>query len=198
MVEFLLTPNVAYLLLVAGFFFAILALFAPGTGILEVAALLTLVLAGWEVYNLPINLWALIVLLMGVFPFLLALRRSQRLVFLMVSILTLVVGSAFLFRGEGWLPAVNPFLALVVSAMVSGFLWILTTKTLEASQVRPEHDLAKLDGAVGEAKTEINHEGSVQVAGELWTARSDKHIPAGAKVHVIGREGLVLVVEVLE
>jgi membrane protein implicated in regulation of membrane protease activity len=35
----------------------------------------------------------------------------------------------------------------------------------------------------------------VQAAGELWTARSEKAIPAGTPVRVIGREGFVLVVE---
>ena len=36
--EFLLDPNVAYLLLVVGTVLAIMALFAPGTGVLEVGA----------------------------------------------------------------------------------------------------------------------------------------------------------------
>jgi membrane-bound ClpP family serine protease len=33
------------------------------------------------------------------------------------------------------------------------------------------------------------------VAGELWSARSEKPVPAGSYVHVIRREGFVLVVE---
>jgi len=33
------------------------------------------------------------------------------------------------------------------------------------------------------------------VAGELWSARSEKPIPAGSEVHVIRREGFILIVE---
>jgi membrane-bound serine protease (ClpP class) len=54
-----------------------------------------------------------------------------------------------------------------------------------------------LIGSIGEAKTEINDEGSVQVGGELWSARSDQAIPLGARVRVIAREGFILKVEPL-
>ena len=192
MEEILLNPNVAYLLLVAGFTFATLSLLAPGTGLLEIGALFALLLAGWGIYNLPVNFWALGVLLLGVFPFLLAVRRSGRLTFLGISILALVVGSAFLFRGEGWRPAVDPVLALLVSVLVTGFFWVVVQKTLEAERARPTHDLDALVGSLGEAKTEVHMEGTVQVAGELWTARSAEPIPDGARIRVIGREGLIL------
>jgi membrane-bound ClpP family serine protease len=52
-----------------------------------------------------------------------------------------------------------------------------------------------LVGQPGEARTEVYNDGSVQVSGELWSARSDHPIPAGSHVRVVGREGFVLVVE---
>ncbi|OGO64165.1 MAG: hypothetical protein A2Z45_08025 [Chloroflexi bacterium RBG_19FT_COMBO_55_16] len=191
----LLNPNVAYLLLVGGALLAILALLNPGTGLLEVAALILLVLAGWGIYSLPINLWALGLLLLGVLPFLFALRRSGRMVYLGVSIAALVVGSIFLFQGEGLKPAVSPFLAVIVSVLAVGFVWLVAQKTLEADRVRPVHDLKALIDTIGEAKTDIHTEGSVQVAGELWSARSQQPIPVGSKVRVIAREGFILDVE---
>lgn len=196
--DILLNPNVAYLMLVAGFVLAILALFAPGTGLLEIAALFTLLLAGYGVAQLPVNLWALVVLGLGVFPFLLALRKSGQLVFLAISILALVVGSSFLFRGEGWLPAVDPLLALFVSVVTAVSFWWIGRKAIEAEQAKPSHDLGQLIGKVGEARTDILLEGSVQLAGELWAARSEKLIPDGSAVRVVGREGLILDVEKVE
>ncbi len=196
--DILLNPNIAYLMLVAGFVLAILALFAPGTGLLEIAALFTLLLAGYGVSQLPVNLWALVVLGLGVFPFLLALRKSGQLVFLAISILALVVGSSFLFRGEGWLPAVDPLLALFVSVVTAVSFWWIGRKAIEAEQARPSHDLGQLIGKVGEARTDILLEGSVQLAGELWAARSQTLIPDGSAVRVVGREGLILDVEKVE
>lgn len=190
-----LNPNVAYLILVGGVMLAILAVLNPGTGLLEVAALIFLLLAGYAMYNLPINYWALGILLLGVIPFIFALRKSGNLIFLGISILALVVGSIFLFQGVGWRPAVNPVLAIAVSTLSAGFLWFVGRKVLEVESIRPTHDLAALIGTIGEAKTEIFSEGSAQVAGELWAARSQQPIPNGSKVRVIGREGFVLQVE---
>jgi membrane-bound serine protease (ClpP class) len=157
--------------------------------------LILLVLAGYAMYNLPLNYWALGLLVLGVIPFLFALRKSGNLIYLGISTLALVVGSIFLFQGVGWRPAVNPVLAIAVSSLSAGFLWFVGRKVLEVKSIRPTHDLAALIGAIGEAKTEIFTEGSAQVAGELWAVRSQQPIPNGSKVRVIGREGFILEVE---
>jgi membrane-bound serine protease (ClpP class) len=196
--DILLDPNVAYFLLVIGFVLAVLAVVTPGTGVLEVGALFALVLAGWAVYNLPVNYWALAVLLLGVFPFLLAVRRSGRLIFLAIAILALVLGSIFLFRGEGWRPAVHPGLAGVTSALAGGFLWLIARKTLEASFSEPAHSLKPLIDSLGETRTHVHHDGSVYVRGELWSARSQEPIPPETLVRVIRREGFILDVEPVE
>lgn len=195
--NFLLDPNVAYMLLAGGFTFAILALITPGTGLLELGALLAFLLAGYSVYNLPINLWALVILLIGVFPFMLAVRKSGKLVYLAISIFALVVGSAFLFRSDVWyVPAVNPLLALIVSVLMAGYFWVATRKILEVEMTPPVHDLEGLIGQVGEAKTAVYQtEGSVQVNGELWSAQSETPIADGAAIRVVGREGFVLQVK---
>jgi membrane-bound serine protease (ClpP class) len=191
----LLDPNVAYVLLVSGLLVAVLALFAPGTGLLEIGALFMLVLAGYGIYNLEINLWALIVLVVGVFPFLLALRKSRQWVFLLISMAALVIGSIFVFRGTPTGPAVNPFLAVVVSILSIGLMWWIGRKGLEAINAPVVHTLERLPGEIGEAHTVIEREGSVYIEGEEWSARSSQRIPVGAHVRVISRDGLTLTVE---
>jgi membrane-bound serine protease (ClpP class) len=194
--EILINPNVAYLILVVGIMLTMMALFAPGTGILEVSALFTLLLAGWEMTQLPINLWALIVLVVGVVPFIIAVRRSHNLAFLVVALIAFVIGSAYLFQGEKPLqPGVNLILAIVVSVLASGFIWLATTKVLESEKLKPQHDLADLIGEEGEARTDILDEGSVQIGSELWSARSNAKIYAGSKVKVLKRDGFILEVE---
>jgi membrane-bound serine protease (ClpP class) len=102
--DFLLNPNVAYLLLTAGLFFTILAMLSPGTGILEILGLIMLILAGYSIYNLPINWWALLVLLVGFVLFFLAIRRPKNIAYLAASIAALVIGSAFLLVAAGCKP----------------------------------------------------------------------------------------------
>jgi membrane-bound serine protease (ClpP class) len=194
--EILLNPNVAYIILVIGVVLTVMALFAPGTGILEIGDLFMLLLAGYEITQLPVNFWALALLILGVVPFIIAVRRSQRLIFLVIALVAFVIGSAYLFEGEAWyLPGVNPVLAVVASALAAGFLWVATTKVLETDKMKPRHKLGNLVGEVGEAKTDIYTEGSIQIESELWSARSSVPIPSGSKVRVLKRDGFILEVE---
>ncbi|NMC11683.1 MAG: hypothetical protein GYA34_02240 [Chloroflexi bacterium] len=196
--EFILSPNIAYLVLVLGLVFSIMAIFTPGTGFFEVGALFALILAGYAIYNLPFNWWAAGILVLGIFPFIIAVRRSGRMIYLVISILALVIGSVFLFPGDRWWkPAVNPLLAIIVSLITAGYFWIAVQKTLEAERKRPAHDLEKLIGKTGEAKTDIHAEGTVQVESELWSAFSQEVIPKGSLVRIKNRNGFILEVEPL-
>ncbi|HEX6269230.1 MAG TPA: NfeD family protein [Anaerolineales bacterium] len=193
--DFLLDPNVAYLFLLGGVLFAMMSLATPGTGFFEVGALFCIALAGYAIYNLSFNWWALVLIALSIVPFVYALQKPKRELFLGFSILLLVVGSVFIFpRTEGQ-STVNPLVAIVASVLVAGFLWLAVRKSLEAARVRPSHDLTGLVGQIGEAKTRVYEEGSVQVDGELWSARSEKSIPAGSSIRVLRREGFILIVE---
>ena len=194
--EILINPNIAYLLIVVGIVMVIMALFAPGTGILELGAFFVLLLAFWEISQLPINLWALALLVLGVIPFIVAVRKSHKLIYLAIALVAFIIGSIYLFKGDyWWQPGVNPILAIVTSVLASGFLWIAISKVLESENLRPQHDLTQLIGEVGEAKTDIFVEGSVQLESELWSARSAELIPSGSNVRVVKRDGFILEVE---
>lgn len=193
--ELLLNPNVAYVVLVVAFVLTFVAILTPGTGVVEGAALLSLIGAGYALYYLPLNYLALIILVVGAIPFFIALRRSGKLVYLGLSIAALVVGSAFIFRGQGLLPAVNPILALIVSPAAAIFVWMISTKGLEAMAKPPMHNINTLIGQQGLASTRIHREGTVQIESEQWSARSEEPIPAGSEVQIVGRDGFTLVVE---
>ncbi|HUE98415.1 MAG TPA: NfeD family protein [Anaerolineales bacterium] len=193
--DFLLDPNIAYLFLLGGVLLAMLALATPGTGLFEIGAFFCIALAGYAIYNLSFNWWALVLLALSIIPFVYALQKPKRELYLGASILLLVVGSVFIFPRTEEQAVVNPLVALIASGLVAGFLWIAVRKVIDAAQVRPSHDLGGLVGQIGEAKTRINEEGSVQVNGELWSARSEESIPAGSMIRVVRRDGFVLIVE---
>jgi len=196
--DFLLEPNVAYLILLAGVMLGFLALVTPGTGLFEVAAFFCIVLAGYAVYNLSFNWWALVLLVLSVVPFVYAIQKPKRELFLGLSILSLILGSVFIFPSKEGIFVVNPAVAVVASALVTGFLWIAVRKSMEAAGTRPSHDLNGVLGMSGEARTDVHDEGSVQVAGELWSARSENLIPKGSAVRVVRRDGFVVEVEKVE
>ena len=193
--DFLLEPNVAYLILLAGILLVMMAIVTPGTGMFEIGAFFCLALAGYAVYTLSFNWWALVVLTFSIVPFIYAVQKPNRERFLGLAIFLLIVGSVFLFAVDGWKPAVNPLIALVASGSLTAFLWIAVRKAVQAGGVRPVHDLDALVGQFGEARSRIHDAGSAYVAGEMWSARSEKAIAAGSSIRVVQRDGFVLVVE---
>ena len=196
--DFLLEPNVAYLILLMGVMLGFLALVTPGTGLLEILAFFCIVFAGYAVYHLSFNWWALVLLVLSVLPFVYAIQKPKRELFLGLSFLLLILGSVFMFPSEVGLFAVNPAVAILASALVTGFLWLAVRKSMEAASARPSHDLDGVLGMSGEARTDVRDEGSVQVGGELWSARSENLIPKGSSIRVVRRDGFVVVVEKVE
>jgi membrane-bound serine protease (ClpP class) len=193
--NFLLDPNIAYLILLIGIMFGLMALVTPGTGFFEIGAFFCLVLAGYAVSQLSFNWWAIVILALSIVPFIYSIQKPERGIYLGVSILLLVAGSVFLFAHDGWRPAVNPLVALVASGSFAAFLWLAVRKSIQAISARPSHDVDAVIGMIGEARTKVHTEGSVYVAGEMWSAKSEKSIPSGSAVRVVRREGFVLVVE---
>lgn len=204
MTNLLLEPNVAYLLLMSSVIMGVLALYAPGTGLIELGAIFALVLAGYGLYNLPVNGWAFIFLLIGITPFLLPLvwkkplNRTQDIAIVLGSFVALVLGSIFLIKTQGGTGIINPVVIVLASAFTAGIFWLISHKGIEAIRRRPTHDLDRLKGITGVATTDIFDEGSVYAGGEQWSARSKIKIPSGSSVRILKRDGFTLEVEMIE
>lgn len=193
--DILINPNVAYLICVVALLAILAAIVAPGTGLIEIAALLLIGLSAYIVYNIGMNLWALIVLLLSVVPFVIALRSRNSLPYLIASIIMIIGGSLFLFTGTGLRPLVDPLLVIGVSALAATFVWFAAKKSIQAQNAKKFHDLEGLVGETGETRTAIHQEGSVLIGSELWSARSEQPIPSGQRVRVTKRDGFTLEVE---
>ena len=195
-------PNLAYVVLVLAFILGVLALVAPGTGILELGAVGLMAMAGYTLFQLPINAWALAVLVVGLPFFLFAVRPGSRLrqwIMLVLSLAVFWVGSVFIFRSaSGGSLAINPWLAGLVSLAAGVFMWLGFNKSIQASQLPVKQAFSGVEGAEGEAITEIGREGSVRVGSETWSARSRAPIPPHTRVRVLSRKGLILEVEQIE
>jgi membrane-bound serine protease (ClpP class) len=153
--EFLLDPNIAYFVLMVAILFVLIALVTPGTGVPEVLALFSMVVAGYAVYNLSVNWWALGLLLLSLAPFYFAVRGPRRELWLLLSIVGLTVGSLFFFPAQtGWI-SVNPALAAVSSVVFAALLWIAARKVVLIAGTRPTHELSALIGERGETRTDV-------------------------------------------
>jgi membrane-bound serine protease (ClpP class) len=193
----IIDPNIAYVLLIIGFVLSVLALLTPGTGIVEIIGLFSMILAGYGIISNPTHYWAFIILV-PFLPLIYFYRKTIKNYYLILSIVSLNLGSFLIFKSESGGFAVSPILAIVVTLLNAPILWIVVKKIIEAIDKTPDFDPGNIIGKEGDARTNVFKDGTVYVSGEEWSARSEYKIDKGEKVKVINKEGLVLLVEKLD
>ena len=188
-------PNVAYILMIAGLWMAVIAVTTPGTGFAEVTAAFLLVLAAIGLLGLGPNIAGILLIVLAFVLFAVDVVATSHGVLTIGGLIALLVGSLLLFPGgdstltvSGWLIAG----VVLGSAGMAGIVLHALRRSLRQRNV----DLAALnvDGATGRVRSPITaHEpGTVQVAGQLWTATADEPMESGADVVVRSRDGLTL------
>ncbi|HSM24248.1 MAG TPA: NfeD family protein [Anaerolineaceae bacterium] len=187
----IIDPNIAYVLLIVGFVISVLALLTPGTGVVEIIGLFSMILAGYGIISNPSNYWA-IILLVPFLPLIFVYRKLKKNYYLIIAITLLNIGSFMIFKGDDGGFAVSPIVAIVVVLLNAPILWVIVTKIVEAIDRTPDFDPENIIGKIGDARTIIFQEGTAYVMGEEWSARSETRLEKGEEIKVVRKEGLIL------
>jgi membrane-bound serine protease (ClpP class) len=194
-----ISPEVAYLLLLLGFYGLIFELYSPGIGAAGVLGGVSLILGFYALSVLPTSWAGVALLLLAVAFFVIDLHTAGLGVFTLGGTVALIAGSLLLFAGAD--PELRLSWWAVGGALFSTlafFLWIMTA-ALRARRGRPVSGAEAMVGTVGLARTDIAPEGQVMARGTLWRARTGGvAIPQGSQVRVLSVSGLLLVVEPLQ
>ncbi|HZA27352.1 MAG TPA: nodulation protein NfeD [Actinomycetota bacterium] len=188
-------PTIAYLLLILGFWAIVFELSQPGFGIAGVAGAVSLILAFYALAVLPVNLAALLLVLLGLALFTVDVFTAGLGVFTVGGTLALTFGSFLLFAGS---PAidVSPWVIAVVVASSVLFFGFAMTVAMRARRRQAITGQEGMIGLVGVSRAELSPEGQVLLKGALWKARAvDGPIGKGRPVRVRRIDGLTLFVE---
>lgn len=189
-------PNVAYFLLLLGFYGLIYELANPGVFLPGVAGGISLLLAFYAFQILPINYSGLALILLGI-----TLLISEAFIPSFGSlgiggIVAFAVGSLILIDDA----SLRISLPVIVSTTAVSALLILLLVgrmlTLRKKKVRTGEEA--LIGMIGEAAHDFSGKGRIRLLGESWQATSAERIRQGEKVRVTCRNGLELTVEKLK
>jgi membrane-bound serine protease (ClpP class) len=198
-------PTIAYLLMTIGFFAALIELFHPGALVPGVTGVVCLVLSFVGFAALPMN-WGGIVLIMAAAAlFVLDLKAAAHGGLTIAGLICFVVGSLLLYSPTGppspTLPDVSVGIpALAAAAGVGALFSVLVVRTALRMAGRPAITGAqRLSGATGVTRSLLDPNGTVNVRGQVWSARvRSGRIDAGRPIRVLSRKGLVLDVEPTE
>ena len=191
--EFLLDANVVYIVLMLGLWISAAGAYIPGTGVAEMAGAGLIIGALVLLGGLATNWIAVIALIIGAaLFFLLPLLKSEWELFAIAGLAAQAVASFFLFQDA----AVSPLLI----GTGAGLAWLYHRAVLRAL-IRQRGELSStqkdafLVGARGRVMGSIEDRLTVQVNGELWTARSRSRLESGVEIVVTQQDGLELRVE---
>jgi len=193
--DFLLDPNIAFLVLAVG----ALALYAefnhPGAIVPGVVGVVFILLALFALNLLPTR-YASFTLIMAAFVlFVLEAKFATHGILGLGGIVLLTLGGLLLVDGPIPQMRVNLWTAIGVSVPLGGITVFLMTIALRARRNKVVTGKQGLIGAIGEARTDLDPEGKVWVVGELWNAHAPSRVGMGDHVVVRKVEGLELEVE---
>jgi len=198
--EFLLNPNVAYVLVTATLILSFFVFIVPRSWALKIGTMLGIVLVGYELFHLKWDPWSLVVVLLTPLAFFTTIRQTQRNLLLpMLTIVMVVFGPFFLYvDANGHLANING--AVIISIIAAQITWMALKSNQNARGIQLTDIPDYMVGLTGKAWIDIqpNIAGTVQVDGELWTAYSKTYIPAGTRIRVLKQEGPVLTVAPVE
>ena len=191
--DFLQDPNVVYLLLMAGLWVSATGTYIPGTGVAEIGGAALIIGTLYLLGLLATNWIAVIALVAGTsLFFLLPLLKSEWEHFAIGGLVLQALASLFLFTDAAVSPVLIALAALLGWLYHRGILRSILRQQRELSSTQKD---AFLVGARGRVMGAIEDRGTVQVNGELWTARSRSRLESGTEIVVTQQDGLELRVE---
>jgi len=193
--DFLLDPNIAFLVLAVG----ALALYAefnhPGAIVPGVVGVVFILLALFALNLLPTRYASFTLIIASFVLFALEAKFATHGILGLGGIALLTIGGLLLVDGPIPQMRVQLWTALGVSVPLGVITVFLMTIALRARRSKVVTGLQGMIGAVGEARTDIDPEGKVFVQGELWNAHAPSRVGIGEHVVVRKVEGLELEVE---
>jgi membrane-bound serine protease (ClpP class) len=192
---FVADPNIAYILMMLGFYGLIFELQNPGAILPGVVGGICLLLAFFALSTLPVNAAGIALVVLGLAFLLAEIKVASHGLLAVGGTLSLALGTLLLFRSGT--VRVDPVLVVTGTALTAGcFLWVIGAG-LRAGRRKVTTGAPGLVGMHGVVVERIAGGGMVRIGDELWSATSDAVLDTGAEVEVVSVSGLQLSVRAL-
>jgi membrane-bound serine protease (ClpP class) len=185
-------PNIAYLLMMAGVLGLYMEFSHPGVIFPGVAGAICLILALTAFQVLPINYAGLGLMILGIALLVGEAFAPSFGVLGVGGILSLALGSFFLFDTEGSDLIVDRSIIFTAVATLGAFVLTVSYLVFRSQKSKPTLGMDGLIGKVGEVRSKLGPAGKIFVHGEYWNAQAEGEIEVGEKVEVVGYEGMNL------
>ncbi len=192
-------PNIAYLLMMLGFYGLIYEFINPGAIFPGVVGGMCVIIGLFALQTLPINYAGLLLLLLGLGLFVTELFLVSGGLLTVGGAVAFTIGSMMLIDSP--YPYLRISLYAIIPAVIAtgAFVLFAVGYALKAQKRRTTTGSQGLIGETGRARTAVDaRSGKVFVHGEYWFATSDAPIEPDTPIRVLKVNGLRLQVESLD
>ncbi len=192
-------PNIAYLLMMLGFYGLIYEFINPGAIFPGVVGGMCVIIGLFALQTLPINYAGLLLILLGLGLFVAELFLASGGLLTLGGAVAFTIGSMMLIDSP--YPFLRISLYVIIPAVVAtgAFMFFAVGYALKAQRRRTTTGNQGLIGETGHARTAVDAgSGKVFVHGEYWFATSDAPIEPDTPIRVLKVDGLRLRVESLD
>ncbi|WP_457651820.1 NfeD family protein [Rhodocaloribacter sp.] len=196
-------PNVAFLLLMFGFYGILFEFYSPGWGIAGTLGVICLVLSFFGLAVLPINYAGLALIGLALGMFVAEAFFTSYGALTLGGVVCLVLGGVMLVDTPVPVMRVSLSVLLPVAAATALVTFFLMTRIFKAQRSRVRTGVEALLNEEAVAVEAFRPEGAhyrgmVRIHGELWRAEASVPVAAGARLRPTGRKGLTLTVAPIE
>jgi len=199
--QVIVNPTIAYLLLLAGLVGIAIELLAGGTTIIPGAVgAISLLLGLYGSAQLPVTIVGILLLVLGVVLIIAEAHLSTNGIVGAAGVAALIVAGLVLYDTNTDELEVSVPAVIVVGGLLGGFIAFAAQRSVQAHRRPVMTGWEELVGATGEVRDALDPEGQVFVEGALWRARPADpagRVGLGYRVRVESVEGLTLIVRPL-
>jgi membrane-bound serine protease (ClpP class) len=187
--------NVAFILMLLGVYGLLFEFLNPGAVAPGVIGGLSLLVALYALNLLPVNYAGAALVLLGIALMAVEAHIGSLGLIGIAGAVAFVIGAILMFPGGAPGAELSP-VVVIAAAAVSVIFFLVVLAMLLRYRRRPVATGAEaLRGAEGEVVSWEGREGRVRVLSEIWGARAARPLTPGARIKVMARDGLTVVVE---
>jgi membrane-bound serine protease (ClpP class) len=196
LLEVLVNPTIAYLLMLAGFAGIAFEFFSPGMVAPGVLGAIALLLGLYGTAQLPVNAVGVLLFVVAIVLFVLELKIGGHAVFAVGAIASLIASGLLLFNTGSGPFSIDVPVVIVSAALLGGLVMFAVSKAVAARHGPVSTGWEEMVGREGVVREPLEPLGQIFVQGALWRARmsdSGAEPPQlGDKVRVDSVDGLTL------
>ncbi|HEY8001348.1 MAG: nodulation protein NfeD [Vicinamibacteria bacterium] len=201
LLQILVNPTIAYLLLLVGLVGIAIEVFSPGLILPGTLGAVCLLLGAYGTAQLPVTAVGIALLVIGIAMIIAEAHLATHGILGVVGVIALAASGLLLFNTDSSTYEVSAPVVIAVAVLLGGGLTFAVSKAVEAGRAPVQTGREDLIGASGDVREPLTPVGQIYLDGALWRASladaaddddAERVRERGARVRVEAVEGLTL------